>query len=65
MREGNKMEKLLLTPEETAEALNIGRSTVFEMLRRRELESVKIGKARRIPVEVVRDYVDRLKSDAA
>jgi excisionase family DNA binding protein len=51
------MEKILLTPEEAAQALNISRTKVFELLQLQALKSVKIGKSRRIPTEAVREYV--------
>jgi excisionase family DNA binding protein len=51
------MDKLLLTPEEVAEALNISRTKVFELLQADALRSVKIGKSRRIPTEAVREFV--------
>jgi excisionase family DNA binding protein len=51
------MEKILLTPEEAAEALNISRSKLYDLLQLQVLRSVKIGKARRIPTEAVHEYV--------
>lgn len=39
----------LLTPEQAAAALAIGRTKVFELLRSDDLESVRIGSSRRIP----------------
>jgi excisionase family DNA binding protein len=54
------MEPLLLTPEQAAEALNIARSTIYELMRMGAIPSVKIGRARRIPAAVVREYVERL-----
>lgn len=54
------MEKLLLTPEEAAQVLNVGRSTVYDLMRLQVLSSVTIGKRRRIPAEALRFYVDRL-----
>jgi excisionase family DNA binding protein len=58
------MERLLLTPEETAEALGIGRTKVYELMRLGLIESVKIHGCRRIPTEAVRDYVQRLRREA-
>jgi excisionase family DNA binding protein len=58
------MERLLLTPEETAEMLGIGRTKVYELLRLRLIESVKIHGCRRIPTQAVRDYVERLRREA-
>ncbi len=54
------MEKLLFSPEEAAEILNVGRSTIYDLIRLRVLTSVKIGKARRIPAESLRFYVEQL-----
>lgn len=41
------MEKLLLTAEETAEVLGIGRSKVYELLRAGTIQSVRTGASRR------------------
>ena len=54
------MEKLLLSPEEAAEVLGVGRSRVYDLMRKRELVSVRIGKCRRVPVTALRSYVERL-----
>ena len=54
------MDKLLLTPEEAAEVLGIGRSKVYELLAARQLASVKIGTCRRIPADALRAYVEGL-----
>jgi excisionase family DNA binding protein len=58
------VERLLLTAEETAEMLGIGRTKVYELMRLGLIESVKLHGCRRIPTEAVRDYVDRLRRDA-
>lgn len=59
------MHKLLLTAEEAAELLGIGRSKVYELLRVGAMESVQIGSSRRVPVVAVQEYVNRLRDDAA
>ena len=59
------MEKLLLSPEEAAEFLGVGRSRVYDLMRKRELLSVRIGKSRRVPVAAVLSYVDRLTEQEA
>jgi excisionase family DNA binding protein len=59
------MEKLLLTAEETAEILGIGRSKVYELLRAGVIQSVRIGTCRRIPAAAIVDYVERLRREAA
>ncbi len=55
------MDKLLLTPEETAEALSIGRSKVYELIGYGHLASVRIDKSRRIPRHAVVEFVARLE----
>lgn len=59
------MEKLLLTPEEAAELLGVGRSTVYDLLRLGLLPSVKIGRSRRVRVSSLRDYVATLEPAAS
>ena len=58
------MERLLLTAEETAAMLGIGRTKVDELMRLGLIESVKIHGCRRIPTGAVRDYVDQLRRGA-
>lgn len=57
------MDKVLLTPEETAETLSIGRTKVYELLALGLLRSVQIGKSRRIPLVAVHELVDRLADE--
>ena len=59
------MEQLLLTPEQAAEALNVARSTIYDLMRLKAITSVKIGRARRIPTSAVKAYVERLAEEAA
>ncbi len=58
------MERLLLTAEEAAELLNVGRCKVYDLMRTGELESIKIGRLRRIPVDNIRRFADKLIEDA-
>lgn len=57
-------QRRLLTVLEVAERLNIGRTKVFHLIAAGQLESVRIGRLRRIPVEAVDAYVDELVRDA-
>lgn len=52
------------TVEQVAEALNIGRDKVYELLRTGQLRSIKIGKLRRITDQHLTDFIARLESDA-
>lgn len=58
-------ERVLLTVEEAAELLGIGRTFAWQLVRNGDLESVQIGRLRRIHVDAVRDYADRLVSKGA
>jgi excisionase family DNA binding protein len=49
-----------LSPDQVAESLGVCRSRVYDLMRTRVLPSVKIGRARRVPVSAVRAYVDQL-----
>jgi excisionase family DNA binding protein len=61
------VDKLLLTPEEAAEALSISRSKLYELLAEGQIESIRIGSSRRIPVRGLDEFVDRCRTgiDAA
>jgi excisionase family DNA binding protein len=54
------MDKLLLTPEEAAERLSVGRSRIFELISSGRLRSVRIGASRRIPAAALTDFVNEL-----
>ena len=52
---------ILFTPEEVARLLGIGRSRVYDLIRTRELRSVKVGCSRRISARALSDYVTSLE----
>ena len=55
---------LLLRIEEAAERLGIGRSLMYHLVLTGEVESVRVGRLRRIPEECLREHIDRLRSEA-
>ncbi|MFF1848000.1 excisionase family DNA-binding protein [Streptomyces sp. NPDC058217] len=55
---------LLLTVEEAARRLGIGRTTCFALVASGELESVKVGSLRRIPADALVAYVGHLRGAA-
>ena len=55
--------KLLLSVEEAADLLGISRSTMYDLLRTRAIASVRIGRCRRISLDALRQYVDRLPAE--
>ena len=54
----NRMEKLLLTVREAADVLSVSRSRVYELLYAEQLDSVKIGRSRRVALASVRRLAD-------
>jgi excisionase family DNA binding protein len=54
--------KLLLTTTEAAQALGIGRSKLYELIRTGAVESVLIGSCRRVPAVSVVKYVEALRA---
>lgn len=57
--------KVLLTVEEVAQAMGLGRTFVYELVMRREIPSIKLGRKRRIPVSALNDFVARQLSGEA
>jgi excisionase family DNA binding protein len=51
---------ILLTPEQAARALGLGRTTVYALLRDGELRSVRLGRSRRIPYANLVQFVERI-----
>ena len=54
------MTKMLLTPDEAAEVLGVSRSKLYELLRERQVASVKVGGLRRITMTALNDFVESL-----
>lgn len=53
---------VLLTVEEAARRLRIGRTTCFALIRAGELESIDVGRLRRVPVDAPAEYVARRRA---
>lgn len=58
------MEKIFCNVRETANALGIGRSKVYELMNEGALETAKIGQRRVVRIESVTAYADSLKRAA-
>lgn len=55
-----------LTVPEVMTALRLSRSKVYDLIRSKQLPSYTSGRARRIPVDAIRHYMqDRLEENAA
>jgi excisionase family DNA binding protein len=57
------MERLVLTPDEAAEVLGVGKSTIYDLLRANRLRSVKIGRRRLIPVGACEEFLNSLPTE--
>ena len=55
-------EPLLYTIPEAATALRISRTKLYELLDSGDVESVYIGRSRKIPAEGLRIYIDNLRA---
>lgn len=56
---------LLLTVEQAACRLGIGRTLAYALVKAGELESVQIGRLRRIPADALPAFLNRLRALAA
>lgn len=54
---------LLYSVEEAARQLGIGRTFMFHLIATGEIDSLKIGKRRKIPADALAAYVQRLRAD--
>lgn len=54
----------LKTPEQAAKDLSISRATTYKLIKSGELESVKIGRSRRVPDAAIANYIGRLRAEA-
>ena len=54
--------RLLLTVEEAARRLNIGRTTMYALVSSGAVESVTIGRLRRVPSECLDNFLAALRS---
>lgn len=55
---------MLVTVEEAARRLSIGRTAAYMLVLRGEIQSVKIGRTRRVVVKSLEAYIQRLLHDA-
>ena len=64
VNQGDIASRAMLTMEQVADALNVGRTTVWQLMVRGELATVNIGRCRRIPVSSLSAYVARKSEEA-
>lgn len=57
--------RVLLTVEEAAERLGIGRSFMYELIGDGRVRSLRVGRLRRIPVDALDEFVARAQEPTA
>jgi excisionase family DNA binding protein len=55
---------LLFTPQEAARMLHISRAHLYDYILSGQLQSVKLGRCRRIPAAALQRFVDALAKEA-
>jgi excisionase family DNA binding protein len=56
-------ERALLTVEEAAQYLGVGRTLMYQLIKDGEIETVQIRRLRRVPREAVDDYAARIHNE--
>lgn len=56
---------ILHTPDAAARELSVSRTAVFQLIRDGQLESIKVGRLRRVPHAALVAYVDRMRGEVA
>ncbi|MGH3698258.1 MAG: helix-turn-helix domain-containing protein [Pseudonocardiaceae bacterium] len=56
-------ERVLLTVEEAAERLHIGKTKTYALVKTGEIESILIGRLRRIHIDAINTYTARLQQN--
>ena len=54
------VDRMLLTVEEAATALGVGRSLMYELIATGAIDTVRVGRLRRIRPDALQSYVDSL-----
>ena len=49
--------RLLLRPDEAAEAIGVGRSKIYALIASGDLPSIRIGGSVRVPVDELKDWI--------
>ena len=57
------MDKLLLTVPEVAGVTGMGRSLIYAKIMSGELKSIHIGRARRVRMEAITAFIERLEAE--
>ncbi len=56
---GPSDDRLVISVEEAAQRLDIGRTLFFELIRAGRIRTIRVGRLPKVPVESLRDFVER------
>lgn len=54
--------RVLVSVEEAAERLDIGRTMLYELIAAGEIDTVTVGRLRKVPVAEIADFVERRRA---
>jgi excisionase family DNA binding protein len=57
--------RVLLSVEDAARALSIGRTTMYALIRAEQIATVRIGRLRRVSTSALTEYLRRLNAEQA
>lgn len=63
--DASSVERVAFTVPDAAKAMSLGERTVWELVRTGELESVKVGRARRVTRATVLAFLERKRAEDA
>jgi excisionase family DNA binding protein len=56
-RNSQEIGRLLLRPEEAADAIGLSRARFYELLASKQIKSIKIGRSRRVPISELQSWI--------
>jgi excisionase family DNA binding protein len=57
------LDQLGYRPESAMKVIDVGRTTLYQLLRTGEIESIKVGRTRIIPADALRDFMERKRQE--
>ena len=57
------MDAILVSVEEAAHRLSMSRSKVYDLVLSGQIESIKVGRSRRVLVAGIDDFINRLRTE--
>lgn len=54
-------EQIVLTVEEAAQRLGVGRTLMYALVKSGDIKSISIGRLRRIPCDALEEFVSRMR----